>query len=211
VSVLGNHDLHLLAVAWGIRRAHRSDTLDDILAAPDRTELLDWLRTRPLAHFEHGHLMVHAGVLPAWDAQRTCELADEVHRALGGPDPLGFLKTMYGNEPAPGTSPCAGRIACGWWSTPCRGCAFCTAAGAMEFDTKDAADAAPPGHMPWFRVPDRRTADVTVVFGHWSQLGLMQLPGLLATDTGCVWGRALSAVQLAAEPAARRVWQVRCG
>jgi bis(5'-nucleosyl)-tetraphosphatase (symmetrical) len=88
---------------------------------------------------------------------------------------------------------------------------FCTAAGSMEFDTKDAADAAPPGHMPWFRVPDRRTADVTVVFGHWSQLGLMQLPGLLATDTGCVWGRALSAVQLAAEPAARRVWQVRCG
>ena len=155
--------------------------------------------------------MVHAGVLPAWDAQRTCELADEVHRALGGPDPLGFLKTMYGNEPATWDESLRGADRLRVVVNALSRLRFCTAAGAMEFDTKDAADAAPPGHMPWFRTPGRRTADVTVVFGHWSQLGLMQLPGLLATDTGCVWGRALSAVQLAADPAARRVWQVRCG
>ena len=211
VTVLGNHDLHLLAVAWGIRRAHRSDTLDEILAAPDREELLDWLRTRPLAHFEHGHLMVHAGVLPAWDAKRTCELAHEVQQALGGPDPLAFLTTMYGNEPAAWDESLRGADRLRVVVNALSRLRFCTADGVMEFATKDAADAAPPGHMPWFRTPGRRTADVTVVFGHWSQLGLMQLPGLLATDTGCVWGRALSAVQLAADPDARRVWQVRCG
>jgi len=211
VTVLGNHDLHLLAVAWGIRKAHRSDTLHEILAAPDRAALLDWLRTRPLAHLDGDHLMVHAGVLPAWDAAQTVALAGEVSTALGGADPLSFLQTMYGNEPAA-------------WDERLRGAdrhrvvvnaltrlRFCTPEGVMEFATKDAADAAPPGHLPWFEVPDRRTRGLTVVFGHWSQLGLMQRPGLLALDTGCVWGRQLTAVQLATDPVDRRVWQVDCG
>ena len=210
VSVLGNHDLHLLAVAWGIRRAHRSDTLSEILAAPDRDELLGWLRTRPLAHAEHGHLMVHAGVLPAWDAARTLALADEVAQALGGPDPHGFLAGMYGNQPTAWDDALTGADRLRVVVNALTRLRFCTPDGQMEFATKDPADAAPPGHVPWFRAPQRRTADVTVVFGHWSQLGLMQLPGLLALDTGCVWGRALSAVQLAHDPAQRRIWQVSC-
>jgi len=210
LTVLGNHDLHLLAVAWGIRPAHRSDTLDEILAAPDRDALLHWLRTRPLAHWAHGHLLVHAGVLPAWDAATTVALAAEVQACLGGPDPGAFLATMYGNQPAAWDDALAGPDRLRVVVNALTRLRFCTPAGEMEFATKDAADAAPPGHLPWFRAPGRRTADVTVVFGHWSQLGLMQLPGLLALDTGCVWGRALSAVQLADDPAERRIWQVAC-
>ena len=169
-----------------------------------------WLRTRPLAHWAHGHLLVHAGVLPAWDAARTVALAAEVQAHLGGPDPGAFLATMYGNQPAAWDDALQGPDRLRVVVNALTRLRFCTPAGDMEFATKDAADAAPPGHLPWFRAPGRRTADVTVVFGHWSQLGLMQLPGLLALDTGCVWGRALSAVQLAADPAQRRIWQVAC-
>ena len=211
ITVLGNHDLHLLAVAWGIRRAHRSDTLDEILAAPDRDELLDWLRKLPLAHSAHNHLLVHAGVLPAWDVATVCALSDEVRQALGGPRPQDFLAHLYGNEPAAWDDHLTGADRLRVVVNALTRLRFCTPAGVMEFATKDAADAAPPGHVPWFEVPGRRTAHVTVVFGHWSQLGLMQRPGLLALDTGCVWGRALSAVQLASAPAKRRIWQVSCG
>jgi bis(5'-nucleosyl)-tetraphosphatase (symmetrical) len=211
VTVLGNHDLHLLAVAWGIRKAHRSDTLQTILDAPDRSVLLDWLRTRPLAHLEHRHLLVHAGVLPSWTARQTMALAAEVSAALGGADPLAFLQSMYGNEPDRWDDDLQGADRLRVVVNALTRIRFCTPDGAMEFATKDAADAAPPGHLPWFEAPDRRTRDVTLVFGHWSQLGLMQLPGLLALDTGCVWGRQLSAVQLADEPSQRRIWQVNCG
>ncbi len=211
ITVLGNHDLHLLAVAWGIRRAHRSDTLTEILEAPDRVELLDWLRTQPLAHLAHDHLLVHAGVLPGWDGAQTLALAAEVQAALGGDRPGEFLAAMYGNEPAAWHDDLAGPDRLRVVVNALTRLRFCTPEGTMEFATKDAADAAPPGHVPWFRAPARRTAGLTVVFGHWSQLGLMQLPGLLALDTGCVWGRQLTAVQLAADPAQRRVWQVGCG
>ncbi len=196
VCVLGNHDLHLLAVAAGIRRAHRTDTLDEILAAPDRDELLDWVRSRPLAHFAQGWLMVHAGVLPQWSVERTMELADEVHRVLAGPHWMAFLREMYGNEPA-------------YWSDSLRGhdrlrvivnaltrIRFCTLDGRMEFATKDRADSAPEGYLPWFDVPGRASAGTPIVFGHWAALGLVDRPGLLAIDTGCVWGRELTAVRL---------------
>ncbi len=206
VTVLGNHDLHLLAVAAGIRPAQRSDTLDEILAAPDRDALLDWLRRRPLAHFEDGRLLVHAGVLPQWDAQRTVALAAEVQQVLAGPRWTGFLRTMYGNEPAR-------------WSDELRGTdrlrvivnaltrlRFCTPDGTMDFHAKEGAGAAPPGHLPWFDAPGRASAAATVVFGHWSTLGLLDRPDLLALDTGCVWGGALTGVRLGD----RRRWQHAC-
>ena len=204
--VLGNHDLHLLAVASGVRPAHRSDTFDEILAAPDRGELLDWLRTRPLAHEIDGHLLVHAGVLPQWDAARTLELASEVERALRGPRWVDFLRTMYGNLPAR-------------WSDDLRGAErlrvivnaltrmrFLTADGEMDFALKEGVAAAPPGYLPWFEAPDRRSAASTVIFGHWSMLGLVNRPRLIGLDTGCVWGGALSAVRLPD----RALFQVRC-
>lgn len=204
VTVLGNHDLHLLAVAAGIRRPHRSDTLDAVLAAPDRDALIDWLRRQPLAVLRDGHLMVHAGVLPQWDAARVVQLAGEVQAALSGPGWRDFLATMYGNEPLRWDDGLQGPDRLRVIVNALTRLRFCTPDGEMEFRTKEGPGGAPEGYLPWFDAPGRRTADVTVVFGHWSMLGLVQRPGLLGLDTGCVWGGELTAVRLE-DRAIRRV------
>ena len=198
--LLGNHDLHLLAVAEGVRRAHRSDTLDAILAAPDRAGLLDWVRGRPLALQAHGWLMVHAGVLPQWSAAEALALAGGFSAILAGSDGPDWLQRMYGNQPDRWSPDLAGDDRWRLVVNALTRLRFCSADGQMEFGTKDGAAAAPPGYMPWFEVPSRRSADTPVAFGHWSTLGLLQRPGLLALDTGCVWGGCLSAARL--EPAA---------
>lgn len=208
-GLLGNHDLHLLAVAHGVRRPHRSDTLDDILAAPDRAALLDWLRARPLALQMQGWLMVHAGVLPQWDAAQTLALAAELERELRGPDWGVFLHNMYGNRPDR-------------WSDELRGAdrlrvivnaltrlRFCSAEGVMEFKTKDSAASAPEGFMPWFDVPQRRSEGTRIAFGHWSTLGEVRRSDLLALDTGCVWGGCLTAARIGPGGEAERI-SVRC-
>ena len=204
--VLGNHDLHLLAVAAGIRRAHRTDTLEDILAAPDRDALIDWVRSRPLAHFEHGWLMVHAGVLPQWSVERTLELADEVHRMLAGPRWLDFLREMYGNEPAEWSDSLRGHDRLRVVVNALTRIRFCTPAGRMDFAAKEGLDHAPAGYLPWFEVPGRASAGTPIVFGHWAALGFMDRPDLLAIDTGCVWGRELTAARLSD----RTVRRVQC-
>jgi bis(5'-nucleosyl)-tetraphosphatase (symmetrical) len=194
--LLGNHDLHLLAVAHGIRQNHRSDTVQEILDAPDRKDLLDWLRHQPLALFEDGHLLVHAGVLPQWTVKKTLALAQEVESTLRGPNWLDFLQHMYGNEPARWRDDLQGydRLRC--IVNALTRIRFCSVDGTMEFTTKE--DSTPPesGYMPWFDVPGRKTADTPIVFGHWSTLGLLQRPNLLGIDTGCVWGGKLTAVRL---------------
>ena len=197
--LLGNHDLHLLAVAHGVRKPHRSDTLDDILQAPDRERLLRWLRHRPMALQAGGWLMVHAGVLPQWSDTQTLQLAHELESELRGPDWGVFLHNMYGNRPD-------------HWHDDLRGLdrlrvivnaltrlRFCNADGVMEFDTKDSAAAAPEGFMPWFEVPGRKTAGTPVAFGHWSTLGDAGRDDVLALDTGCVWGGCLTAARLGAQ------------
>lgn len=194
--VLGNHDLHLLAVANGIRHVHRTDTLDDILAAPDRDELLDWLRKRPLALFEQGHLLVHAGVLPQWTAEKVMALAGEVEAVLHGPDWVSFLRQMYGNQPAKWDDALEGNDRLRCIVNALTRIRFCTPDGAMDLATTKGADAGPDGHLPWFDIPGRRTEDVTVVFGHWSTLGLTMRSNLIGLDTGCLWGGKLSAVCL---------------
>lgn len=196
ITVLGNHDLHLLAVAAGIRKAHRTDTLTDILAAPDRDALLDWVRTRPLAHHAQGWLMVHAGVLPQWSVARTLELAGEVQAVLSGPRWIEFLREMYGNKPARWSDGLTGHDRLRVIVNALTRLRFCTPNGKMEFDTKDGAGAPPAGHHPWFDVPGRATAGTPIVFGHWSTLGLLNRPDLLGIDTGCVWGGELTAVRL---------------
>jgi len=205
-AVLGNHDLHLLAVAAGIRPMHRSDTLAEILSAPDAPELLDWVRRRPLAHLEDGYLMVHAGVLPQWDAQRTVELAAEVQQVLAGPRWIDFLRVMYGNEPARWSESLAGADRLRVIVNALTRLRFCTPQGTMDFKAKQGPDDRPPGYLPWFEVPGRASENVTVVFGHWSTLGLMMRPNLIALDTGCVWGGALTAVRLPE----RTLTQTRC-
>lgn len=196
-SVLGNHDLHLLAVAYGIRPAHRSDTLEAILTAPDRDELIDWLRQRPLLIDSDGHLLVHAGLLPQWDGAQAGALAAEVEQMLRGDALAGFLAQMYGNQPDQWHDGLQGaeRLRC--IINAMTRLRFCSADGVMDFAIKDSGTAAPEsGLMPWFDVPGRRTAGQTVVFGHWSALGLIMRPALIGLDSGCVWGGQLSAVCL---------------
>lgn len=206
--LLGNHDLHLLAVAHGVRKPHRSDTLGSILDAPEREAWLHWLRQQRLAVFEHGWLMVHAGVVPQWDAAQTVALAHEVEALLQGPDLGDFLTQMYGNLPAQWSDDLTGLDRWRCVVNSLTRLRFCSVDGVMEFATKEGAGGAPEGYMPWFEVPGRRTAGVGVAFGHWSTLGLINRPDLLSLDTGCIWGGQLTAVRL--DGAEREVIQIDC-
>ena len=197
--VLGNHDLHLLAVAAGAGRLKPMDTLDSILQATDRPALLDWLRHQRMAIWGNGVLSVHAGVLPSWTLAQTLALAAEVESVLRGSDLNDFLYQMYGNEPAAWRDEWVGVDRLRVIVNALTRLRFCSAQGVMEFAAKEGADAAPAGFMPWFDVPGRKTADVTVAFGHWSTLGQLQRHDVWAMDTGCVWGGCLSAMRLAAD------------
>lgn len=194
-SVFGNHDLHLLAVAKGIRAAHHSDTLDEILQAPDCDVLLDWLRRRPLAILEQGHLLIHAGLFPQWSAQQTLALAGEVENMLRSDDWVAVLRDMYGNLPDRWDEALQGPDRWRCIINALTRMRFCSSDGRMDFSSKDGADCPPPGCAAWFDLP-RASSDNCVVFGHWSTLGLLLRPGLISLDTGCVWGGQLTAVRL---------------
>ena len=206
--LLGNHDLHLLAAAHGVRKLHRSDTLDDILASPRREAWLDWVRQQRLAHLESGWLCVHAGVLPAWDTATTLSLAGEVEALLRGPDLPAFLQVMYGNEPSRWRDDLRGADRWRLVINALTRIRFCSDDGELDFKAKEGAGAAPPGFRPWFEIPGRRTAGQPMAFGHWSTLGLIDRPDLLAIDTGCVWGGSLTAVRV--DGGRREVVQVAC-
>lgn len=207
--VLGNHDLHLLAVAAGAGRLKPLDTLDELLQAPDREAMLDWLRQQPLAIWQHDVLMVHAGVLPSWTVEYTLALAAEVEAVLRGPDLSDFLHHMYGNTPAAWRDDLTGNDRLRVVVNALTRLRFCSAEGVMEFASKEGADSAPAGYMPWFDVPGRQTAHVTVAFGHWSTLGKLHRQDVWALDTGCVWGGCLSALRLS-NTGKPEIIQVRC-
>ncbi len=212
--LLGNHDLHLLAVDAGVRGPGKRDTLDELLAAPDRPALLAWLRSRSMAlRLRHGAqdlLMVHAGVLPQWDADTVMALAGELEAVLRGADLHTFLPAMYGNEPRAWNKGLAGADRLRVVVNALTRLRFCTPAGEMEFKANGGADSAPPGYLPWFDVPGRRTEAVTLAFGHWSALGWQERPNLLGLDTGCVWGGCLTAVRLGATCSGNERIQVHC-
>ena len=209
-SLLGNHDLSLLAVAHGMRVPHRSDTMDSVLLAPDREAMLDWLRRQHMALHAHGLLMVHGGVLPQWDVQDTLRLAGEVEAVLRGPELGDFLAQMYGNEPAGWHGDLHGAERLRVIVNALTRLRFCTPEGAMYLKTGGRIDQAPPGTLPWFDVPGRRTAGTPIAFGHWSQLGLFLREDVIALDTGCVWGGCLSALRYDPATGSREVIQVKC-
>ena len=208
VCLLGNHDLNLLAVAQGVRKPHHGDTIAEILAAPDRAAWLEWLRHQRMAVHAHGWLMVHAGVVPQWDAAQVIQLAQEIEQLLRSEALDAFLPMMYGDLPARWDDALAGPERSRFIINVLTRARFVAADGTLELHTKDGADAAPPGLYPWFEVPGRRTAGTPMAFGHWATLGLVNRPDLLALDTGCVWGRQLSAVRI--DGGRRELVQVDC-
>ncbi|MDB5743347.1 MAG: bis(5nucleosyl)-tetraphosphatase, ApaH [Polaromonas sp.] len=214
-SLLGNHDLHLLALWQGVRKPGRHDTLQAILQAPDRQALLDWLRNRCMAMLRHGWLMVHAGVLPQWSAEQTLARAAEVEHALRGPDLKAFLATMYGNTPSQWEDSLEGADRLRVIVNALTRLRFCTPQGAMEFSSSEGAGSAPEGYLPWFEVPGRTSQDTPTVFGHWSTLALGEgrhpvlRNNTLPLDTGCVWGGCLTAARLGAAGAYELI-QVSC-
>jgi bis(5'-nucleosyl)-tetraphosphatase (symmetrical) len=206
ITVLGNHDLHLLAVAQGTSRLHRGDTLDEILNAPDREELLTWLRNQRLLHVEGEFVLVHAGLLPGWTLEQAAGLAREVEAALQGDDYVDFLAHMYGNQPNAWTDDLTGYERLRVITNALTRMRICTERGKMEFNFKAELQNIPPGYRPWFDIPERESRNSTVIFGHWSALGLLIRPKAIALDTGCLWGGPLTAIRLED----REVIQVEC-
>jgi bis(5'-nucleosyl)-tetraphosphatase (symmetrical) len=206
--LLGNHDLNLLAIAHGVRQPHRKDTLTEILQSPKLPDLMYWLKHQNMAMLykapqktsqNNDLIMIHAGILPAWTAIDTIAYANEIEtilRTASQPELADFLREMYGDEPAVWCNDLTGTQRYRVIINALTRLRFCKADGQMEFATKDSADAAPLGYMPWFDVPNRATKDVTVAFGHWSTLGWLNRPDVLALDGGCVWGGCLNALRL---------------
>lgn len=205
-TILGNHDLHLLCIAEELAQPQKGDTLDTILEAADRDELLSWLRSQPLAIREDDYLMVHAGVFPSWSAEQTVRLAQEAQIFLSGPHYRDFLAVMYGNKPNAWDEALTGLDRLRGIINALTRIRLCSPNGIMNFSHKGELADAPPGLIPWFEVPDRITAKNTVIFGHWSAMGLVLRPNLIGVDTGCLWGRTLTAVRLED----RKVFSVPC-
>lgn len=206
VTVLGNHDLAMLAQAEGFGHSHKGDTVQSVFDAPDREDLLAWLRAQKLVHAEGAHLLVHAGLLPQWTVAQAVMLADEVHAWLRGPHYREFLRHMFGNQPDRWDDTLTGFDRLRVITNACTRMRLCTPDGALEFKFKGELRNLPPGHLPWFDLPQRASADTTIVCGHWSALGLLVRPDLIALDTGCLWGGPLTAMRLED----RQVFQVEC-
>jgi bis(5'-nucleosyl)-tetraphosphatase (symmetrical) len=207
VVVLGNHDLHLLAVWAGAVPSRHKDTFHDVLQAPDRHDLLEWLRSRPLLHQSDELVLLHAGLLPQWTVEQASGYAAEVERCLQSNGYAAFLQALYEDQSTT------------HWVDDLEGIArlvviarvltrlrICSVTGEMKLSFKQAPREAPPGFLPWFEVPSRKSAQATVIFGHWAALGLYLTPTIMAMDSGCVWGRQLTAVRLED----RRVYQTSC-
>ena len=191
--VLGNHDLHALAVAFKLKPAHKGDTLQAIIDAPDRAQLLTWLRHQPLMLAENNYVMVHAGLLPQWTIAQASGLASEVQAALQSECYLDFFANMYGSLPNSWCDNLTGMDRLRVVTNAMTRMRICTPMGEMEFAFKGELPDIPAGYLPWFDVPARRSSDATIICGHWSALGLRQRNNIIALDTGCLWGGQLTA------------------
>jgi len=206
VSVFGNHDFHLLCVAEGVESKRKRDTLDEVLDAPDRGELLEWVRQRPLMHVEGTWAMVHAGLLPEWTVAQARSLAGEVEAQMRGPRHRAFLARMYGDDPKRWSDGLEGYDRLRVIVNAMTRMRVVDVEGTMVLAFKGEPGDAHDAWTPWFDAPARRSRDHTVVCGHWSALGLLVRDDVASLDTGCVWGNALSAIRLED----RRVFSVQC-
>ncbi|HEY5624325.1 MAG TPA: symmetrical bis(5'-nucleosyl)-tetraphosphatase [Gammaproteobacteria bacterium] len=196
--VLGNHDLHLLASAAGVRQPQPGDTFATVLGAPDAGNILDWLRGRPLLHFDEARdrALVHAGIPPAWSVRDALTYANEVAASLRGPGWTGVLADMYGDEPRRWSERSSGSDRTRYVINALTRMRYCYADGGLDFEHTGPPGTQPAGLRPWFDYPDRRSADTHIVFGHWASLGLVRRNDVTALDSGCVWGGSLTALPL---------------
>lgn len=210
ISVLGNHDLHLLAVAAGKAKIKRRDTITDVLQSRDRDQLLGWLRRRPLLHHDADLdlTLVHAGLLPQWDLGTATTLAQEVESVLRGPNYDEFFAHMYGDRPPVWREDLTGWDRLRLIVNAFTRLRYCDRSGRIDLAPTGAPGVQPEHLLPWFQFPGRRSEALTIIFGHWSTLGLWQKNGVIGLDTGCVWGRALTAVRL--DDGRREFFQTRC-
>jgi bis(5'-nucleosyl)-tetraphosphatase (symmetrical) len=209
VCVLGNHDLHLLAVSQGNPRPFRDDTLEDVLRADDADELIDWLRRRPLMHHDGqlGFAMLHAGLPPQWDLHTALALAGEVETVLRGDGFHDFCMAMYGNEPRRWSDDLRGMERLRFITNCFSRLRFCTPEGELDLRHTGPPGTQQSGQLPWFSIPQRATRDTRIVFGHWSTLGYCAADNVWALDSGCLWGGRLTALRLAENP---RPLQISC-
>lgn len=210
ITVLGNHDLHLLALATANRSPKKKDTLHKILDAPDRDELLYWLRHRPLIHYdkERKQVLVHAGLPPQWKPKKAVKYAAEVEAILRSDQHIELFQNMYGDEPSIWNNELSGWPRYRFIINALTRLRYCSADGKLNLHEKYAPGTQPKGLMPWFEVPERRSRKKEIIFGHWSTLGLVQRDGIIALDTGCVWGGTLTAVDLDEEQ--RPAYSIDC-
>lgn len=200
LTVLGNHDLTLLAVNYGVATYQPSHhTFSDILQAEDKCELIEWLRCSPLIHHDPtlGYTLVHAGIYPKWALTIALSLAKEVEALLQGPSIQELLLHIYGNEPNNWDPNLAGFDRLRFIVNSFTRLRFCSTSGVLDFTSKESANNAPVGYMPWFNIPNRVTQNEKILFGHWASLqGICSTPNVFPLDTGCVWGNCLTAMRL---------------
>ena len=210
VVTLGNHDLHLLAIAYGHRDIHaKNDTMHDVVNAPDFEELCDWLRHRPLLHHDDdlGYTMVHAGLPPQWNLARAQQCANEIQQVLRSDMIDSFLANMYGNKPNKWSNTLTGWDRLRFITNSFTRLRFCDAKGKQNFKYNEGIGTQPGNLMPWFEVPKRKNAKLKIIFGHWAALGHHLAPNIHALDSGCVWGGKLTAMKVTPEP---EYFQVSC-
>lgn len=195
-TVLGNHDMHLLAASCTQKIAQKKDSLTQVLEAPDRDELIDWLRHRPLFHYNDDFCLVHAGLPPQWDFKKTKKMAALVEQTLRSPDYPVFLKQMYGNKPNVWSSSLKGTARLRFIINCFTRMRYCDANGKLDFANSGPPGSQPKGLMPWFEVPKRKNAEMRIICGHWSTLGYYEGQNFYAIDTGCLWGGQLTALKL---------------
>lgn len=199
ITVLGNHDLHLLATAFRQRQPRKKDTLSAVLDAPDSDELLHWLRHRPLFHYNDEFCLLHAGLPPQWDFAKTKKMALKAENILQGAEYLSFFKVMYGNKPHKWSSDLKSMDKIRFIINCFTRIRYCESNGYLDFKHNGEPGSQPSHLIPWFKVPKRKSADMNIIFGHWSTLGFYHGHHCYAIDTGCLWGGQLTALKLEKE------------